>query len=482
MPSTTDTKGGNVTKKIFAPSLIALLSAIRLASIASAQTNWTRTYGGTGDDEGYSVQQTTDGGYIIACGTLSDTGPTDVYLIKVSAQGDTLWTKTYGGGIGFSVQQTTDGGYVITGLTGSVGAGGIDVYLIKTTAQGDTLWTRTYGGPYDEAGYSVEQTTDGGYIIAGWTSSSGAGGEDVYLIKTNASGDTLWTRTYGGVDNDRGYSVQQTTDGYVIAGGTSSFGAGNGDVYLIKTNAQGDTLWTRTYGGANEDNGNSVQQTTDGGYFIGAYTYSFGAGDEDVYLIKTDDQGDTIWTRTFGGSGSDEARSVQQTTDGGYIIAGWFESYGAGADVYQIKTDAQGDTLWTRTYGGVRHDRGYSVRQTSDGGYIIAGYTWSFSAGGDDVYLIKTDSLGNVGVAEPLTGHPLRPTRFLVQPNPFTSFARVPGHETDVFALSDVTGRQVAVCKGDRVGEGLRPGVYFVSPVGLKTSKVVTETIIKAAF
>jgi hypothetical protein len=164
------------------------------------------------------------------------------------------------------------------------------------------------------------------------------------------------------------------------------------------------------------------------------------------------------------------------------MIAGWFESYGAGADVYQIKTDAQGDTLWTRTYGGVRHDRGYSVRQTSDGGYIIAGYTWSFSAGGDDVYLIKTDANGNVGVVEPLTRHPVGPTRPLVQPSPFTSSARVPGHETELFVLSDVTGRQVAVCRGDRVGEGLRPGVYFLSPVGLKTGKVVTETIIKAAF
>jgi hypothetical protein len=165
------------------------------------------------------------------------------------------------------------------------------------------------------------------------------------------------------------------------------------------------------------------------------------------------------------------------------MIVGGTYSLGAGSyDVYLIKTNAQGDTLWTRAYGGPSSDEGSSVQTTTDGGYIVAGTTSSFGAGMADVYLIRTDSLGNVGVAEPLAGRPARPTRFLVQPNPFTSFARVPGHETDVFALSDVTGRHVAICKGDRVGEGLRPGVYFLSPVGLKTGGPAMATIIKAAF
>jgi hypothetical protein len=152
------------------------------------------------------------------------------------------------------------------------------------------------------------------------------------------------------------------------------------------------------------------------------------------------------------------------------------------SDVYLIKTDGNGDTLWTRTYGGHDYDQGYSVQQCADGGYIVAGYAQSLGAGGEDVYLVKTDSLGNVGIEESPTRQPVRPTRFLVRPNPFTSSARIPGHETEFFALSDVAGRQVSVCKGDRIGEGLPPGVYFLSPVGPRAGKSATATIVKTAF
>ena len=381
-----------------------LLSAICLASIASAQTNWARTYGGTGDDEGYSVQQSTDGGFIIAGYTNSfGAGGHDVYLIKTDSQGDTLWTRAYGGTAddeGNSVRQTSDGGYIIAGFTYSFGAGTADVYLIKTNASGDTLWTRAFGGQDHDFGYSVQQTTDGGYIITGYTQSFSAGYGDVYLIKTNAWGDTLWTRTFGGQDNDEGYSVQQTADGgYIITGITASFGAGAHDVYLVKTNAQGDTLWTRTYGGTNEDEGYSVRQTADGGYVITGYTESFGAEGADVWLIKTNAQGDTLWTRTFGGPSDDVGHCVQQTSDGGCIITGWTASFGAGAplNVYLVKTNAEGDTLWTRTYGGQGWDVGNSVRQTSDGGYVITGSTASFGAGDGDVHLIKTNGELDVG-------------------------------------------------------------------------------------
>jgi len=298
------------------------------------------------------------------------------------------------------------------------------------------------------------------------------------------SAQTSWWRTYGGTGSDYGYSVQQTLDGgYIVAGSTGSFGAGGGDFYLIKTDASGDALWTRIYGGTGYDYGYSVQQTLDGGYIIAGYTQSSGAGSYDVYLIKTSASGDTLWTRTYGGADGDGGFSVQQTSDTGYIITGYTYSFGAeSTDVYLIKTDASGDTLWTRTYGGTGYDYGRSVRQTLDGGYIIAGYTHSFGAGCDDVYLIKTDANGNMGIEEPLTQHPADQARLLIQPNPFTSFARVPGHDTDVFTLSDITGRQVATCRGDRVGEGLRPGVYFLSPVGLKPGKAARATIIKAAY
>ena len=371
-------------KLITTTVLLQILISIFHWSEAFAQVTFEKTYGGAIYDIGNSVEQTADGGYVIAGYTESfGAGFYDFYLIKTDFLGDTLWTKTYGGAgndFGYSVQQTNDGEYVIAGYTESFGAGLTDVYLIKSNSLGDTLWTRAYGGAVDDRGYSVQQTADGGYVIAGYTRSFGAGSADVYLIKTNSLGNTLWTKTYGGWSGDQGYSVQQTVDGgYVIAGSTRSFGAGGNDAYLIKTDSLGDTLWTKAYGGALNDYGYSVQQTTDGGYVIAGYTYSFGAGNYDFYLIKTDSLGDTLWTRSYGGANDDWGYSVQQTADGGYVIAGYTLSFGTGlSDVYLIKTNSLGDTLWTKTYSRWHSDFCKSVQQTADGGYVIVGETKSF--------------------------------------------------------------------------------------------------------
>ncbi len=386
--------------KLFLKILLLSIPFLFYTNMIIAQ-GWEKTYGGTGLDEGNSVQQTNDGGYIITGYTESfGSGFRDVYLIKTNANGDTLWTKTYGGtgyDDGLSVQQTNDNGYIIAGATNSFGAVNCDVYLIKTDANGDTLWTKTYGGTDYDIGYSGQQTNDNGYIIAGYTYSFGAGMGDVYLLKTDSVGDTLWTKTFGGAGDDMGNSVKQTNDnGYIIAGKTYSFGSGMGDIYLIKTDFIGDTLWTKTYGGTGWDEGTSVQQTIDNGYIIAGTTTSFGAGGYDVYLIKTNENGDTLWTKTYGGTLDDFGWSVKQTIDNGYIIAGHTYNFGAvNSDVYLIKTNENGDTLWTNTYGGIDGDFGRSVQQTIDGGYIVAGYTNSFGAELTDVYLIKTDSLGN---------------------------------------------------------------------------------------
>jgi hypothetical protein len=261
----------------------------------------------------------------------------------------------------------------------------------KSVAQAPSWeWVKTFGGSEDDSGSSVQQTSDGGFILVGYTASFGAG--DVWLIKTDANGNKLWDRTFGGRGPDWGWSVQQTRDGgFILVGSTASFGAGEGDVWLIKTDASGNIEWDRTFGGSNRDKGYSVQQTRDGGFILVGTTASFGAGGADVWLIKTDADGNKLWDRTFGGSGWDEGSSVQQTSDGGFIIVGSTESLGAGwADVWLIKTDADGNKLWDRTFGGSMVDRGYSVQQTSDGGFIIVGATTSFGAGDYDVLLIKS--------------------------------------------------------------------------------------------
>ena len=193
----------------------------------------------------------------------------------------------------------------------------------------------------------------------------------LFIIKTiplQAQG-IEWEDIFGGVNNDKGYSVQETSDGgYILAGYTYSFGTGESDVYLIKLDSNGDTIWTKTYGGDSYDVGYSVQETSDGGYIIVGYTYSFGAGESDVYLIKTDSNGNVLWTKTFGGASYDMGYSVQETSDGGYIITGYTDSFGAGgSDVYLIKTDSNGNIAWTRTYGGSSSEAGYSVRETPDG-------------------------------------------------------------------------------------------------------------------
>jgi len=477
-----------VSKKI---AVVFVGVVIAGAGLFAQSSSWIKTYGGTYLDWANSVQQTSDEGYIIVGSTYSfgaEDGQNDVWLIKTNANGDTLWTKTYtktseelSNECGFSVRQTSDGGYIITGYTGNMGAGLFDVYLLKTDADGDTAWTKTFGeADYVDMGFSVQQTSDGGYIIAGVTRSYGEGEVDAWLIKTDANGDTTWTRTYGGTENDEGNSVQQTSDGgYIITGGTTSYGEGDGDVWLIKTDANGDTTWTRTYGGAGEEAGESVQQTSDGGYIIAGGTTSYGEGDVDVYLVKTDANGDTTWTRTFGGTDLEWGSSLQQTSDGGYIIAGVTESYGEGeADVWLIKTDANGDTTWTRTFGGTGDDEGYSVQQTSDDGYIIAGVT-ELSVVTGDVYLIKTDSLGNVGIEEKTERTPSLKL-YAIFPNPSGSEVAIryalPQATRVTLKVYDVNGRAVKVLADkeqnsgvhsiywngrDEEGKRLPSGVYF---------------------
>jgi hypothetical protein len=469
--------------------LIYICAGLIFPIYLSGQITFERIYGGALDDEGYSVQQTLDGGYIISGYTESfGPGQRSVYLIKTDALGDTLWTKTYGGpyyDYGYFVQQTPDNGYIIVGATQYVQGGQFDVYLIKTDADGNMLWSRTYDGPdpgHNDAGEFLQPTSDGGYIISGGTERLD-GYYDYYLIKTDGNGDIIWTKTYGAADvSETGREVQITSDGgYIVVG--DSMGLTNHQVYLVKTDSLGNLLWTRSYGGSGFDWGHSVKETPDGGYII-AGTFNM----YDAWLIKTDPLGDTLWTRRYGSSGypMDCARSVQLTADGGYILAGWTNSFGAGSfDIYLVETAPWGDTLWTRTYGGTSSDLGQWLQPTSDGGYIIVGYTESFGAGGRDVYLIKTDSSGNVVGIEENARHstPDALRSLQIYPNPSNGVVRIAcsvgrSAKDEELKIYDATGKlvkqftqllndqlpnnQVVWSGDDNAGRSVPTGVYFI--------------------
>jgi hypothetical protein len=352
-------------------------------------TLWFRyLYGGAWNySEGLSLCQTMDGGYMIA-------GACDFFdssiLIKTDSDGHQIWYRKYGGQGDFglsSVLQIATGEYVAVGCTASVGSD--DVCLAKIDSNGGIIWTRTYGGYARDAGHSLQETSKSGYIIAGITRSFGAGGNDVYLVKTDSLGDTLWTHTYGGTENDAAYSVQETSDsGYITAGFTTSFGAGNEDVYLIKTDSLGDTIWTRTYGGQATDIAFSVQEiTTNGEFIITGYTHSFGSGDADIYLLKIDSLGDTVWTSTIGTNGwNNRGYSVQETHDGGFIIGG--------ESSFFTRTNSNGDSLWHAIHAPPSRNYIKSGLQTSDYGYVGTGAHIDYDEWGTPfiyIMLLKTN-------------------------------------------------------------------------------------------
>ena len=238
------------------------------------------------------------------------------------------WSKTFGGAdydLAWSIVQTSDGGYALAGVTGSYGAGGGDFWIVKTDSSGNEEWSKTFGGERDDWARSVIQTSDGGYALAGGTDSYGAGGEDFWIVKTDSSGNEEWSKTFGGENDDWAYSVVQTSDGgYVLAGSTMSYGAGGEDFWLVKTDSSGNEEWSKTFGGVNRDWARSVIQTSDGGYAL--------AGG---WLLKTDSSGNEEWSKTFGGANGGTAWSIVQTSDGGYALAG-----GSGANFWLVKLGA----------------------------------------------------------------------------------------------------------------------------------------------
>ncbi|MBK9637015.1 MAG: T9SS type A sorting domain-containing protein [Bacteroidetes bacterium] len=383
--------------------LLCLIVFVFTITDIQAQITFQKKFGASyGEDLGRSIQSTSDGGYIIAGYSRQSGTNLDIKLIKTNSIGDSLWVRTFGGPLNEeakSVRQTTDGGYIIAGYTKSFGSGNSDALLMKIDSTGNLLWTKTYGGTDVETANWVQQTTDGGYILFGNVTTLTSNGDDTYLIKTNASGDSLWTRTIGtNAGDNNGNYVQQTNDGgYILAGTMGNINGNNVDVFLAKTNSLGSVQWIKMYGGPVADYGNYVQTTTDGGYVLFGSTCSFHMSIYDFYMVKTDANGDSLWTRKVSGGYGDYGTCMMQTTDGGYIVAGNSANSSSIYDILLLKMDANGDSIWSKTIGvPTGNEFPYEIAQTQDGGYIISGYM-GIAFGGKEVYMIKTDANGNSG-------------------------------------------------------------------------------------
>jgi hypothetical protein len=383
---------------------IVAVSAIPLVGIAAApqpapSVTVNKTFGGAASDEGWDVIET-NGGYVAIgyTGSFTSDYTRQVYIVKTDPIGNKLWEKAIGDSgndYGVTIKPTSDGGFIIAGWTDSYGRGD-DVLLLKTDANGNKQWSTAFGGALEDRGMGVVQTNDGGYAICGWTYSAGTADRAIWLIKTNTTGSMTWNETFGGSDSDYGYGLVQSRDGGLVFTGAvaSSPTIGDRDVALIKTDANGKQLFYKTYGGAKSDYGQEVVETSDGGFFITGWTWSFGAGDKDVYVVKTDGNGNKAWANTYGGLYAEHGYSGRQTSDGGYVVTGdTIVTNGSYEDAYVVKIDSTGSLLWNATLGGAKCDAGYSIKQTSDDGYIIAGETHSSGAGSGDLYLVKFGAL-----------------------------------------------------------------------------------------
>jgi hypothetical protein len=422
-------------------------------TVVKAQVTFQKKFGGKLQESARSMEILPDGYLILGhTTTYSAGGDTDVYVIRTDLSGTTLWTKLIGGpgqDVGYCIKQTNDGNFIVCGSTSSSASSNADVWLFKMDKDAKVLWTKTQATTGIDVGYEVQQTTDNGYIVTGYTDFPGVANHDALLWKTDNLGVTQWYKTYGGPATDEGHSVKQTTDGgYIFIGETLNTPAGDRDFYLVKTTADGTTAWTKNYGGADYERGQYVELTSDG-YILTGDTKSYGAGDYDVYVVKIDALGVSQWTKTYGGTSKDISKMIRKTNDGGYVVAGISRSFGrTNPDFWILKLKANGDTMWTKLYGASLHEHCYYANQTPDGGYIAVGHTVNaYTPDYDvDVYLVKMDALGNAlstGISEESTSQ----NQVNIFPNPSTgiiNFEVLTGNKiVHSYILTDVAGRVI---------------------------------------
>ena len=388
---------------------LALTSLVITVSLTACDYNGEKELNISYDQYGQSVQQTSDGNYIAAGATGTKSNSMDFYIAKINTSGSILWSKTYGGS-GYdtarSVEQTKDGGYIVAGETESFGTpdengNRCDFWVMKLDASGNQQWAKTYGGPQRDGAYEVHQLGDGGYIVAGYTHTFDEMGMRAYRL--DAGGNVIWAKTYGyGAAN----SVAVCSDGsFILAGNTAVYAGvdGSADMAVVKINANGDVVWQKTTGGSRDEFATSVVRTNDGGCAIAGYTtddWTANGGKGHAMIVKLDAAGNEIWNKEFGGTRFDKANSVRQLPDGSFIFAGETRSYGSNsdnikADAWVVKIDAYGTQLWSHSFGDADNNLAQSVNLSSDGGFCVLGYTYTNLTYGNDLYLIKLDANGN---------------------------------------------------------------------------------------
>ncbi len=391
-------------------AVLALL-AIPRAAPAQAYSTWAAVYAGGGAEEMEGIRQTSDGGFIITGSTDSwgDVTNGDAWVIKLDRYGSIDWQKTYGGTNDetlIDVRQTADGGYISVGWTKSFGVAKTDVWVVKLAADGTIEWQYSYGGPGQEQAWSVDLTSDGAYLVAGGTTSFGAGRSDYWVLKLDTSGNPIWQKTYGGPKNDGGagsfpeYVVRALEDAngrYVVASESYSFGSGISDIWVLQLDASGNILWQAAYGGIDEDSMWTFVESAGGGYVVPGSTVSFSPDySGDMWVLKLDDAGVIQWQKVFGVAGQwDEVLTVAATSDGGSLIGGYVEQGQQDWDLLLLRLDGAGNALWKKFYE-YGWDWPNAMQETSNGGLVVAGVAWPVPAD-LDLWVLNLDANGDIG-------------------------------------------------------------------------------------
>jgi hypothetical protein len=459
------------TKCLF---IFVLLFGCLFVFAQAPDTIWTRTYGGPYDEEAESGAATPDGCYLLAGYTTSfNAWQGDYYLVKFNSAGDTVWTKRYGGSqsdYGRDVVATPDRGYAILGKSGT---GPFRSLLIKTDSLGNAIWQKYYGVTQDENPWGLTTTYDSGFAIVGTYDVPGpTTNYDIKLVRTKSNGDTLWTRTYGTANTEDGYGVVQTADSGFIIAGVVTYPSYYTDIYLVKTNKSGDTVWTKKLGGASSDYAWAIHKVNDGGFIIVGNTSSFSSM-EHVYLIKLYPSGNVEWTSVIGGDRSVRGYDVCETSDHGFAITGTinmdFPKY---HQVYLLRTNSHGDSLWSTMCGGDGFDIGRFVHQDGEGKYIVGG-SWNYSSSNRGFYAIKfaaevTSVEENHSISNDFILHQNYPNPF----NPTTTIQyNVPKTSYVTLKIFNLIGQEVARLvngieePGNKTvsfnANGLTSGVYY---------------------